>query len=168
MGLSIGAFAKLVGVSHEAIRKGIKPGGVVPAPAGRTAPATRAGRWHATRAPSKVRGGRPMTASTPEASTSAVAKFDQLKTAEKALQVQLLQEELRQAKAETVNRDDVRRSLTAFARLIRDKWVNFPNRYGQQIAAEVGCDPKGLMASLDRFVRLQLEEIANAKPTLPE
>ncbi|TPQ51967.1 hypothetical protein C2U72_05545 [Prosthecomicrobium hirschii] len=168
MGLSIGAFAKLVGVSHEAIRKGIKSGRLVLSSDGTIDEMTQVERWHATRDPSKVRGSRPMTASTPEASASAVAKFDQLKTAEKALQVQLLQEELRQVKAETVNRDEVRRSLTAFARLIRDKWVNFPNRYGQQIAAEVGCEPKNLMASLDRFVRLQLDEIANAKPTLPE
>ena len=168
MGLSIGDFAKRVGVSHEAVRKGIKSGRVVLSADGSIEEVTQVERWHATRDPSKIRGGRPMTSSTPEASATAVAKFDQLKTAEKALQVQLLQEELRQVKAETVNRDEVRRSLTAFARLIRDKWVNFPNRYGQQISAEVGCEPKSLMASLDRFVRLQLDEIANAKPTLRE
>ena len=67
-----------------------------------------------------------------------------------------------------VNKDEVRRALTAFARLQRDKWTNFPNRYGQQIAGAVGCDARLLMATLDQYVRLQLEEIANTKAMLPE
>ena len=67
MGLSIGDFAKLVGVSHEAIRKGIKSGRVVLSPDGSIDPASQVERWHATRDPSKVRGSRPMTASTPVA-----------------------------------------------------------------------------------------------------
>ncbi|MEJ1158856.1 hypothetical protein [Prosthecomicrobium sp. N25] len=46
--------------------------------------------------------------------------------------------------------------------------MNLPNCYGQQIAAEVGWEPQGQRASLDRFVRLQLDEVANAKPTFPE
>ena len=71
MGLSIGAFAKRVGVSHEAIRKGIKSGRVVLSSDGTIDEMTQVERWHATRDPSKVRGGRPMTASTPEASASA-------------------------------------------------------------------------------------------------
>jgi hypothetical protein len=52
--------------------------------------------------------------------------------------------------------------------LIRDKWVNFGNRYGQQIAAACGVDPKLMMAELDKAVRLQLGEIASVKATLPE
>ena len=67
-----------------------------------------------------------------------------------------------------VNKDEVRRGLTAFARLQRDKWTNFPNRYGQQIAAAVGADAKLVMATLDQFVRLQLTEIADSKFTMPE
>jgi len=187
-GLTIGAFAKLVGVSEAAVRKGIKTGRVVLSADGTLDPRTQAQRWHDTRDPSKVRahnapptaaevvqlpGTRriprpPMTASTPEASKRAGASFDSLKTAEKALHVQLLQEELRKVRSESVNRDEVRRALTSFARLIRDKWVNFANRYGQQIASDIGADPKATMAALDRYVRLQLDEVANAKPTLPE
>jgi hypothetical protein len=66
-----------------------------------------------------------------------------------------------------VNKEDTRRALAAFSRLIRDKWVNFANRYGMQIAGAVGAEPKALMAELEKAVRLQLDEISNTKPTLP-
>jgi hypothetical protein len=66
-----------------------------------------------------------------------------------------------------VNKEATRRALAAFSRLIRDKWVNFANRYGLQIAGAVGADPKALMAELEKAVRLQLDEISNTKPTLP-
>ncbi len=66
-----------------------------------------------------------------------------------------------------VDREEVRRALSAFARLQSTKWQNFATRYGQEMAAEIGCDPKALMAVLDRYVRVQLDEIANTKPTLP-
>lgn len=188
MGLSINAFAKLVGVTEAVVRKGIKSGRVVLSADGTLDPKTQVARWNDTRDPSKIRAHNPpsppaevvqlpgtrrqpkppMTASTPEASAKAGAKFDQLKTAKLAVDLQIAQEELRKIRSETVNRDETRRALTSFARLIRDKWVNFANRYGQQIASDIGADPKATMASLDRYVRLQLDEIANAKPTLPE
>ena len=83
-------------------------------------------------------------------------------------ETQLTNLHVAQTSGAMVNKDEVRRGLTAFARLQRDKWTNFPNRYGQQIAAAVGADAKLVMATLDQFVRLQLEEIANTKAILPE
>jgi hypothetical protein len=68
---------------------------------------------------------------------------------------------------ELVNKEEVRRALAAFSRLIRDKWVNFANRYGLQIAGAVGAEPKALMAELEKAVRLQLDEISSTRPTLP-
>ena len=66
-----------------------------------------------------------------------------------------------------VSREQTRRAVAAFSRLIRDKWVDFGNRYGQQIAAAVGADPKLVMAELDKAVRLQLDEIANVQAPVP-
>lgn len=70
---------------------------------------------------------------------------------------------LTRERGDLVDREETRRALSAFSRLIRDKWVNFGNRYGQQIAAAIGAEPKALMAELDKAVRLQLDEIANVR-----
>lgn len=83
------------------------------------------------------------------------------------VQVQRNQVALEKDSGALVDRKATRRALAAFSRLIRDKWVNFGNRYGQQIAAALGVDPKLVMAELDKAVRLQLDEIANARATLP-
>lgn len=78
----------------------------------------------------------------------------------------LLRLQIAEKERTLVSRDDVRRGLASFSRLQRDKWINFPNRFGAQIAAESGAEPRALMASLDRFVREQLNEIANIKPSV--
>ena len=65
-----------------------------------------------------------------------------------------------------VDREQTRRALAAFSRLVRDKWVDFGNRYGQQVAAAIGADPKLVMAEIDKAVRLQLDEIANVQAPL--
>ena len=70
-------------------------------------------------------------------------------------------------RGDLVSREQTRRAVAAFSRLIRDKWVDFGNRYGQQIAAAVGADPKLVMAELDKAVRLQLDEIANVQAPVP-
>ncbi len=69
-----------------------------------------------------------------------------------------------------VDRRQVGLAMSAFSRLIRDKWINFGNRYGQQIAAVVGVEPVHLMAEIDKAVRLQLDEVATATAslTMPE
>lgn len=65
-----------------------------------------------------------------------------------------------------IAREPARRAIVAWSRYVRDRWLNFGNRYGQQIAAACGAEPKALMAELDKAVRLQLDEIARAKPPL--
>jgi hypothetical protein len=67
-----------------------------------------------------------------------------------------------------VNREEVRRALVAFSRQMRDKWLDFGNRHGAQIAAELNVEPVSLMAVLDQYVRMQLDEIANTKPPLQD
>lgn len=73
---------------------------------------------------------------------------------------------LTKERGDLVDREATRRALSAFSRLQRDKGGAPGNRYGQQLAAAIGADPKLVMAELDKVVRLQLEEIANTKATL--
>lgn len=183
-GMTIKDFAEHIGVASQTIRNAIKRGRVRVGPDGYINAATEAKRFHQTRDLSKVRShsppppplaelserprrGRPATVSTHEASEEA-ASYEELKTKKLGVDLDIAREELSRLRASTVNKDEVRRALTSFSRLIRDKWINFPDRYGATIAAAVGCDPKLLMAELGKSVRLQLDEIANAKPTLPE
>ncbi|OCC05127.1 hypothetical protein BA190_09430 [Labrys sp. WJW] len=167
-GLNSSQFAKLVGVSPTAIHKAVKSGRVIVGADGLIDPDTQVDRWNSTRDLSKVRGrGRPPTVATPRRSKKAAQDFDDLKVEEKSLQIALLEEELKKRRGETVHKADVELALANFSRLIRDKWLNFANRYGQEIAGDVGADAKAVMASLDRCVRDQLIEISNTRPTVP-
>ncbi len=66
-----------------------------------------------------------------------------------------------------IDREAARRAIAGFSRQIRDQWLNFSNRYGQQLAAACGGEPRALMAALDKAVRLQLVEIAQARTSPP-
>ncbi len=182
-GLNNTAFAKLVGVNEGVIRRAIKAGRIIVSADGTIDPETQVSRWNDTRDLKRVhdglpadpdhprRKGRPKTATTATAQSQARKAYDEkldLEGQELALRVELLSEKLKRERAESVDREATRRALAAFSRLVRDKWVNFGNRYGQQIAAAINAEPKLVMAELDKAVRLQLDEIANARATLPE
>lgn len=176
-GLNNTEFAKLIGVNEGNVRRAIKAGRIIVSPDGTIDPETQVERYNLTRDTKRVHSGapksagRPKTATTAEAQEEAASVFERtaaLEAQELALKVELLGEKLKRERAENVSREETRRALSAFSRLIRDKWVNFGNRYGQQIAAAIGAEPKALMAELDKAVRLQLDEIANARATLPE
>ena len=168
-GMNVTQFAKHIGVSEAVMRRAIKRGRIFKDDDGTIDAEAQTVRWHETRDRAMARpAGRPATVSTPSASKAAAKSFDKLKTEKVSLEVQLLQEELRKVKADTIAKDDVRRALAAFARLQSTKWTNFPNRFGLEIAAELGVDTKLTMVVLDRIIRLQLDEIASLKPTIPE
>lgn len=177
MSITQSEFARRIGISLTAVRKGLKSGRIALGPDGKL-DESMLERWHSSRDPSKVarnsgvekqrHGGVAAKPATVESSQEALEGFDVLKTKKLAVDLEIAREELANVRRDTVNRDQVRRALTSYARLVRDKWVNFPNRYGQQIAAALGCDAKALMAEMDKAVRLQLEEVANTKATLPE
>lgn len=165
--VSISEFARRVGVTEAAVRKGVKNGRVVISPGNKIDAATQADRWERTRDPSKITTGigkgsigRPATASTPEASDAAEG-YGRLKTANLALDLRIKQEEYRRLTGELVERSAIKSALTSYSRLIRDKTTNFGNRYGAEIAAEIGADPKLVMAALEKFMRIHLDEIAN-------
>ena len=165
--VSIAEFARRVGVTEAAVRKGVKNGRVIISPGNKIDATTQMDRWERSRDPSKITTGigkgnmgRPATASTPEASDAAEG-YGRLKTANLALDLRIKQEEYRRLTGELVERGAVKSGLTTYARLLRDKMTNFGNRYGAELAAEIGADPKVVMAALEKFMRIQLEEIAN-------
>lgn len=55
------------------------------------------------------------------------------------------------------------KAVAGYFRLLGDRFVNFGNRYGQQIAAAAGADPKIIMAGIDQAMRAHMAEIAAVK-----
>lgn len=162
--VSVSEFARQAGVSEAAVRKGIRNGRVRVEPGGGIRLAEGLKQWEQSRDISKVTTGigRRPTVSTSEASDNAEG-YGRLKTAKLAIELKIQHEEYRQLMGELVERDAIKSALTTYARLLRDKITNFGNRYGANIAAEAGADPKVIMAALDKYMRLQLEEIANTR-----
>lgn len=171
-------FAKLVGVNEGIVRRAIKKGRIiVRAEDGLIDADPNVERWNLTRDTKRVHDGKPRPVGRPKTATTAEAQAPsvdvlrethELERQELSLRVELLSEKLKREKAENVSRDETRKALAAFSRLVRDKFVNFGNRYGPQLAAAVGADPTLLMAELDKAIRLQLDEVANSTATLPE
>lgn len=57
---------------------------------------------------------------------------------------------------------DAMRVQRALARATRDMFLNFPARYGPEMAAELGADPGTLIASLEVKIREALTETASS------
>lgn len=172
--VTIAEFARLLGINEGNVRKAIKAGRVILNDDGTIDSETQSKRWEATRDHSRVkktnviplRPGRPVSQATKKAGADAADALDRsidLKSEKMTLEISLLKEELLQVRKDTISRDEVRRGLAGFARLQRDKWINFPDRYGQMLAADIGADPKVVMAALSKYVRDQLIEISNVK-----
>lgn len=176
--MNIREFAAHLNVAESNIRRAIAKGRVIIGEDGKIDAEPQAARYRLTRDDRRVHSGKPKgspgrkaTASTPAAQADAVKEFESgaaLERRETELKIALMQAKLDGVLATTLSKEETRRAVAAYFRLIRDKLVNFGNRYGQQVAAAVSADPKVVMAELDKAMRLQLDEIANTKPTLPE
>lgn len=70
--------------------------------------------------------------------------------------------ELLKLQGAVIDKETAKRAVRASFRLLRDTVLNFPNRYGPVIAAEVGCDPRQLIIALDTRLRLMLTEMADS------
>uniref|UniRef100_A0A9E8A006 Elements of external origin n=1 Tax=Bosea sp. NBC_00436 TaxID=2969620 RepID=A0A9E8A006_9HYPH len=163
---SISEFARLVGVNEGVIRRAIKRGRVVVSPDGGIDEATQVERWHAMRDASKVRGngekGRPVTTSTAKASRGALRTVE-LRDGKLEAEIALLNQRIALMARENVSRASVRRALSAHSRTMRTMIDNFAGRYAQEIAGEVGAEPKALVISLDLRIRQLLAELHEAR-----
>lgn len=69
--------------------------------------------------------------------------------------------ELIKIKGAVIDRQLARLAVVAYARRNRDTILNFPNRYGAEIAAEAGCEPRALIAAIESRLRDALNEMAD-------
>ncbi len=174
MGLSIRAYAAHRGVSHTAVRKAVSSGRLTLEPDGSIDAAKANRSWVQNTDPSKTRE-PPKLKAVPSAAIGAVRdtlteagspvvggmSYLHARTAEKVLTVQLLREKLRREKGEVVDRDHAIELGFAFARRLRDAWVNWPARVAAVMAAELGVDVHKLEGLLTHHVRDQLQASAH-------
>lgn len=68
---------------------------------------------------------------------------------------------LRRLEGSLVDKEDARRAVRGFARSFRDHMLRFPNRYGAQMAAELGVDTATFIATLEARMREALVDASD-------
>ncbi|WP_375678000.1 hypothetical protein [Bartonella sp. AP72JLCBS] len=164
-GLSVRAFAKKIGVSHNAVVSRFKTGKFDKAlfEDGSVNEALATSIWNENPtkrpAPFLAPDGQPRT-KIKQASTEGANEY---KIKLERMQVALESEKiaLERLRETTVDREEVKRAAREFGRAHRDAMLNFPHRFGASIAAQVGCDAASLIGAIDYYMRTALLEAVN-------
>jgi len=188
MALSIRAYAAHRGVSHTAVRKAIASGRIKTLADGRIDPVDADRSWANVDPAKRPVGAAPATApahaqpaarpnpaprlagsEAPPASFTAAdpGAFLRARIAKTAAEAGKAQLELQEMRRSSVKKAEVEIAVFNRARQDREAWLNFPDRHGAAMAAELAVEPRRLMAALERFVRVQLEEMADMPLRLP-
>uniref|UniRef100_UPI0035D00013 hypothetical protein n=1 Tax=Bartonella sp. TS25HLJMH TaxID=3243576 RepID=UPI0035D00013 len=164
-GLSVRAFAKKMGVSHNAVVSRIKTGKFDAAlfEDGSVNEALATSIWNEnpTKRPASLLApdGQPRT-KIKQASTDGANEY---KIKLERMQVALESEKiaLERLRETTVDREEMKKAAREFGRAHRDAMLNFPHRFGASIAAQVGCDAASLIGAIDYYMRTALLEAVN-------
>jgi len=160
-------FARHMKVSPAAVTKAIRSGLIKVGKDDFIDVASQSAAWRVNRDETKVReAGRPPKVPTPD-QIKDLEELAQIRLKNANLDLELKERELAKSKGELVSRDEVKRAISDFSRLLSQKLTNFPSRYGLEIAAASNAEPRTMIATLDRFMRVQIEELSSTKPTLP-
>ncbi|WP_273782883.1 hypothetical protein [Bartonella sp. ML69XJBT] len=164
-GISVRAFAKKMGVSHNAVVSRIKTGKFDAAlfEDGSVNEALATAIWNEN--PTK----RPASLLAPDGKVRTKIKqastdgANEYKIKLERMQVALESEKiaLERLRETTVDREEVKRAAREFGRAHRDAMLNFPHRFGASIAAQVGCDTANLIGAIDYYMRNALLEAVN-------
>jgi hypothetical protein len=162
MGLSLRAFARTRGVTHQAVRKAIARGRLVPLPDGTIDPAAAEHTW--------PRGAPSERHDVPHAgpATSAPGAFDPLaldraRAAKTTIEAQRARLELERRRGALISRDRATLKCFAYTRVIRDSWLNWPARIGPLVAAAFDLDAGAVTVMLEEHVRAHLTELASER-----
>lgn len=161
--LSIRAYARHRGVTHQAVRKAIAAGRIVVGPDGSIDPEQADRDWAASTAPRMATG----TAGPPSPPAGAAVvnatAFTQGRTAKILAEAQRAALELRVRQGELLDRAMVLARVFAFVRNVRDAWLNWPSRVAAELAAALDVDQVRVAVELEARVRAHLEELADAQ-----
>ena len=188
MGVSRRAYAKHRGVSEAAVRRAISNGRITVLEDGTIDVAQADRQWASGSDPAQVRpvAGTGMSDRTvPSAALAGMHEtlragkadpgvggdgeavtFAKARTAKEVLRTQLLREQLRREKGETVDKAKAQMLIFDLARRERDAWLAWPARVAAQIAADLGADQHQTEQVLDRHLREHLASLAEVKVSL--
>lgn len=163
--MSVRKFAETIGVSEGRVRKRIKDHARIEEavfPDGSLDPDEARALWYVDLDVSQMRAKFPQGDDDDPDALGAI-NFNRLKADRMAVDLEAAKINLENLKKTTVDRDVAKRAVKALMRLHRDTIINFANRYGPAIAAELGVDGRTLMAALDRELRNALNMAAETK-----
>lgn len=101
---------------------------------------------------------KPGESPNPEAGT-----FLRARNANEVLRAQTAQLRLKKLAGDLVDRQKATGMIFELARRERDAWQNWPPRVAANMAAELGVDAHKMELALDKFIRIQLAELAEIK-----
>ena len=177
MGISIRAYARLRGVAESTVRKALKSGRIAADADGTIDPEKADAAWAANTNAAKRRRRKavPETALAAARETlhesgqrpaGAGMTFMEARTASEILKVQTARIALQRLKGEVIDQARAIAHAHRFAREVRDAWLNWPSRVSALMAAELEVDADAMHATLEKHVRLHLEELAAFEPRL--
>lgn len=76
--------------------------------------------------------------------------------------------QLERARKEVIDRHVAKKAVVNLMRMVRDGVLNFPSRYGPDIAAKVGCDPRDLTNELEAQMREMLNGLEASRSLFDE
>ena len=176
--ISIRQYARLRGIDESAVRKRtLARGGPIPTHgrAKRIDPDEADRLWLATMSPSAVSTSRfqgppeadaPPAGAGPEALAAWLGNQHALTQARTALlltEAQLRRLRLEERRGTLLNRQTTLAKFFTTMRAVRDAFLAWPARVGPELAAEFGLDQTRVMIALERYVRRQLDELADVR-----
>jgi hypothetical protein len=98
-----------------------------------------------------------------EAASAESGTFLRARNAKEVIAAQTAQLRLKKMSGELVDRQKATAMIFELARRERDAWQNWPPRVAANMAAELGVDAHKMELALDKFIRIQLAELAEIK-----
>lgn len=159
--MSINAFAKEMGVTHRAVTQRIEKGRMAGAvlPDGSLDPEKAREAWINHTDPTK-RNGPPPKAYQDAQGALAGGEY-QVKLAKARIDLETAEIHLSKLRESTIDKAEAARAARALMRGFRDHMLNFANRHGPDIAAELGIEPGRLTGLIESHVRVALGEFAD-------
>ncbi len=139
-------FASELGVTHQRVTAMVKQG--LPLNTDGTLSASIAWKWYTENVdPSRRKSSRDDTGN------ASRRELEKLKVERERLA-------LEKDRGEVIDRAEIHKALFERARGERDAWIAWSSRMASELAAEIGCEPGEIFATLDREIRAHLDQLS--------
>jgi hypothetical protein len=136
MGISLRAYAKHRGVSHTAVEKAVKQGRIRTTPDGKIDPEQADRDWNRNSSPVNAPARAPKAAPAAEPLVSGPS-YAQSRAVREAYEARLAKLTYEERVKKLINADEVRIAAYNFARMMRDRLLNVPDRVVGAALAEI-------------------------------